>query len=567
MNHPHGIRRRVDGQAKAAMDQTRARLVFCMFVVAALYSILCGRLVDLGLTSLEGESRNYASDSPADIRLERGDIVDRNGTLLATNLSTQSLYANARVMQDRDEAARKLAKLFPDLSAKELKEKFDSGKTFVWVKRNLNPKQQLAVNNLGIPGLNFQTEERRIYPQGELFAHVLGYVGVDGHGLSGVERHFDDQLLSRVSVEKPLALSVDARVQNIVRSELIQTMKTFRAIGAAGIVMDVKTGEIVALASLPDFNPNRFTKSDNNHLFNRALTGVYEMGSTMKTLTMAMALDSGRVHISDSYDATSPIRVGRFTIDDFHAKRRVMSVPEVFMYSSNIGTAKMALDVGADNQRDFFKKLGLLKPIGVETPERPSPLVPGKWAKVNAMTIAFGHGIAISPLHLITAISAIGGDGTLRMPTLIKGNQDDGVRVIKERTADKVRRLLRLVVTNGSGKNADVGGYLVGGKTGTAEKLGGGKYNKDARMSSFVSLFPIHEPRYAVLVMVDEPKGTKETGGYATGGAVAAPAAGRIIGQIAPLLGVRPVDANAPEIREATHIDYELKGQKLAAAQ
>lgn len=564
-----GAATRVDGQAKTAMDQSRARLVFCMFVVAALYSILCGRLVDLGLSAITTGDIGAPKVHATDIRIERGDITDRNGVLIATNLTTKSLFANTKIMQDKNEAARKLAKLFPELSEKSLKGKLNSGKSFVWIRRNLNPREQLAVNNLGIPGLNFQTEERRIYPQGDLLAHVLGYVGTDGHGLAGIEKNFDDHLLSHAAADKPLALSVDVRVQNILRNELAGAAKEFSAIGAAGVVMDVNTGEILGMASLPDFNPNRVSKESANDLFNRVLAGVYEMGSTMKTLTMAMALDSGRVHMSDTYDATNPIKIGRFSIDDFHAKHRVLTVPEVFMYSSNIGTAKMALDVGTEGQKSFFKKAGLLKPMTIEMPERPRPLFPSNWTKVNTMTIAFGHGIAISPLHLVSSISAIANDGVMRHPTLLKTDMpEEGVRLIKERTTDKVRRLMRLVVTNGSGKNANVPGYLVGGKTGTAEKLGGGKgYKKDARLSSFIGVFPIHKPRYAVLVMIDEPKGTKATGGYATGGAVAAPAAGRVITRIAPMLGVQPVDENSPQIREATYIDYEMKGQKVAAAQ
>ena len=558
----------VDGQGKTALDRTRGRLVFCLFTVAALYTILCGRLVDLAISGIDGSNKALLrASAPAELILERSDIVDRNGILLASNLTTQSLFANPKIMIDRNEAARKLARLFPDLPEKALREKFSSGKSFIWLKRNLTPKEQMAVNNLGIPGLNFRSEERRIYPQGDLFAHILGYVGTDGHGLSGLEKTYDDQMLSNTS-GKPLMLSVDTRVQNVLRTQLLHTVKQFSAIGAAGIVMDVNTGEILGLASLPDFNPNRFSKGDENDMFNRALSGVYEMGSTMKTITMAMALDSGRVHLSDSYDATNAIKIGRFTIDDFHAKHRVLSVPEVFMYSSNIGTAKMALDVGTEGQQKFFKKAGLLKPITLEVPERPAPLFPAKWTKVSTMTIAFGHGIAISPLHLISTISGLANGGLLHQPTLIKHDAPmDSTRLIKERTSDSVRRLMRLVVTNGSGKNANVPGYLVGGKTGTAEKLGGGVYHKDARMSSFIGVFPMQQPKYAVLIMVDEPKGTKETGGYATGGIVAAPAVGRVIQQIAPVLGVRPVDENAPEIREAMHINYEMKEPKLASAQ
>lgn len=556
----------IDGQGKQALDSTRGRLMFCLFMMGTLYMLVCGRLMDLGIDSLGYESSEISTESIVEeVMQTRGDIVDRNGVLLATNLTTKSLYANPRVMIDKADAVKKLSKLFPDMKQSFLKDRFNEDKGFVWIRRNLTPKQQKAIMNLGIPGLDFRTEERRIYPQSDLFSHVLGYVGTDGHGLSGIEKTYDEQMLE---AQTSLQLTLDVRVQNSLKMELEKTISKFNAIGASAMVMDVNTGEMVGLISLPDYNLNRFTKGDANTMFNRALSGVYEMGSTMKTINMAMALDSGRVRMSDSYDATKPIRVGRFTIDDFKPKRRVLSVPEVFMYSSNIGSAKMALDVGAEGQREFFKKLGLLKPITLELPESPKPLYPAQWSKASAMTIAFGHGIAVSPLHVISTISALANGGVMHQPTLIKHSAPlDSVRIIKEKTSDSVRRLLRLVVTSGSGRNANVPGYLVGGKTGTAEKLGGGNYNKDARLSSFIGVFPIHKPRYAVLVMVDEPKGIKETGGYATGGAVAAPAAGNIITQIAPMLGVAPVDENAPEIREATHIDIQVREPKLASAQ
>lgn len=556
----------IDGQGKQALENTRSRLMFCLFMMGAMYMFLCGRLMDIGINSIGHEGDEAQSQTiPEKVMLQRSDIVDRNGVLLATNLSTKSLFANPRVMIDKAEAAKKLSKLFPDLKTAFLKERFNEKKGFVWIRRNLTPKEQMAVMNLGIPGLDFRSEERRIYPQSDLFSHALGYVGTDGHGLSGIEKTFDDQL---VQAQKPLQLTLDVRVQSALKMELEQTIKKFNAIGASAMVMDVNTGEMLGLISLPDFNLNRFVKGDNNTMFNRALSGVYEMGSTMKTVNMAMALDSGRVRLSDSYDATNPIRVGRHMIEDFKPKRRVLSVPEVFMYSSNIGSAKMALDVGAEGQQKFFKKLGLLKPIALELPEKPNPLFPKEWTRTSAMTISFGHGIAVSPLHVISVIAGLANGGVMHQPTIIKHDQPlDSTRVIKEKTSDSIRRLLRLVVTDGSGRGANVAGYLVGGKTGTAEKLGGGQYAKDARLSSFVGVFPIHKPRYAVLVMIDEPKGIAETGGYATGGAVAAPAAGRIITQIAPMLGVMPVDANSPEIREATHIDTHVREPKLASAQ
>ncbi|MBT5458992.1 MAG: penicillin-binding protein 2, partial [Rhodospirillaceae bacterium] len=434
-----------------------------------------------------------------------------------------------------------------------------SGRGFVWIKRHLTPQQQYKVNRLGIPGLDFQTEERRLYPSGALTAHLLGHTDIDSRGIMGIENQFDAVLSGR---QAPLRLSLDLRVQHAMRQELSRSMKEFRAVGAAGIVMDVRNGEVLSMVSLPDFDPNQPDQINDDARFNRATLGVYEMGSTFKIFTTAMVLDSGKITLRGGYDATKPIEVSRFTIRDFHAKKRWLSVPEIFMYSSNIGSVKMVLAVGSQVQRRFLSRIGMLAPSPVEIPEVGAPLVPSRWREINAMTIAFGHGLAVSPMQLVSGVSAMINGGVLYRPTLIKrpdGEPIIGKRVISEKTSEKVRRLLRLVVAHGTGRNAAAKGFLVGGKTGTAEKVVGRRYKTKALMSSFVGVFPMNAPRYVVFAMLDEPTGTKKTFGYATGGWVAAPVVGSVIKRVGPMLGVRPMDEDAPEIRRKMAIDIVTK--------
>ncbi len=392
---------------------------------------------------------------------------------------------------------------------------------------------------LGIPGLHFEIEERRVYPHDRAAAHVLGLTDVDGRGIAGVEKTFDSEL----AAGKTLRLSLDVRVQDMLRQEMVAAVREFRAIGAAATVLDVRTGEVLGMISLPDFDPNAPGEDDDDARFNRAAKGVYEMGSTFKLFTVAMALDSGTTTLRGGYDASKPLRVAHFTIRDFHAENRWLSVPEILVHSSNIGAAQMALDVGGPTQRRYLGRLGLLTTAAVELPESGKPLTPKPWRDINTMTVGFGHGIAVSPLQLTTAVAAVVNGGLWRPPTvLVRGGESlpAGERVFSARTSAQLRGLMRLVVRYGTGRKADVPGYQVGGKTGTAEKLIAGRYRRDARISSFVGAFPIDAPRYVVLAMIDEPKGNKSTLNYATGGWVAAPVVGRLITRIASLYGIAP---------------------------
>jgi cell division protein FtsI (penicillin-binding protein 3) len=534
----------IESTGKRVLDQSRLRMACLALVFFCSFCAIGVRLADVSTRGLFDASVNtlaqYRATKPI---YPRAEITDRNGVILATTLRTASLYANPKVMREPVEVAEMLKKVLPDIDEKQTAKRLSSERSFVWVKRHLTPKQQKLVNDLGVPGLEFEPEYKRVYPQANLMAHVLGYVDVDSKGMAGIERGFEEFLRDEDGDGEPLRLSVDMRVQAILREELQASIEEFSAIGGTGVIMDIRSGEIVAMTSLPDFDPHEPGRAKADARFNRATMGVFEMGSTFKTFTMAAALDAGTASMDSSYDATKPIRVARFTINDSHPENRWLSVPEIFAYSSNIGTVKMALDLGTDRQREFMRKLGMLEEVKMEIPESAAPLLPNPWREINTMTISYGHGIAVTPLHLVRAIASIAGSGKLLPVTFVKdAGKPSGEQVLDEKNVINIRKLLRLVVEHGTGGKADAAGYRVGGKTGTAEKLGaGGGYKADSKMASFVGVFPVNDPRYAILVMVDEPHGTKKTWGYATGGWVSAPVVGRVVERIGPMLGIRPI--------------------------
>ncbi len=545
----------IEGVRSRAVDNGRARLAILGTVFSACFAILAARMVDLAVFDQGGEPR-LATNRIASLNTGRAEITDRNGAVMATNLTTASLYANPRRVLDAEEAALQLASLLPELDVDQVRQKLQSGRSFVWLKRNLMPSQQWEVNRLGLPGLAFQREQKRVYPQGRLAAHVLGFTDVDNNGIAGVEQHFDSELRDPAGSDSPVVLSIDMKVQHALRDELRSSVLEFKALGGAGMVMDVNSGEVLGMVSLPDFDPNNPAVATKQEKFNRATLGVYEMGSIFKTFTTAMALDAGAVDLRGGYDASSPIKVASYTINDSHPENRWLSVPEIFVHSSNIGSAKMALDVGTEGQRAFLERLGLLQPATLELPEVGKPLAPRTWREINTMTISYGHGIAVSGLQLSSGVAAMVNGGTLVRATLLRRDEFDrpidqpnGRRVISEKTSQTMRSLLHMVVDQGTGKKARVSGYMVGGKTGTAEKYAIGGYQESALMSSFIGAFPSHAPRFLVLIMLDEPVGTADTYGFAGAGWTAAPAVSRIIRRIGPVLGVEPVNADDPKVR------------------
>ena len=522
-------------------ETARQRLVVtsAIFIMA-----FCAVGLRMGFVSLlrdGAEPTQRVAARGGSIQSERADIVDRNGVVFATSVPVMSAFVNPHLLLDTADAARKIVSALPEIKYEEIKEKLDADKSFIWIKRGLSPREHFLVNRLGIPGLEFQAEERRIYPQGTTGAHIVGYDSIDNAGLAGVERYFDQRLQSGEAVQ----LAIDLRLQRMVEEELVKAVKKFSAIGATAVVMDVTNGEVLAMASLPTYDANKAKTITNEALFNRSTLGVYEQGSTFKIFNTAMALDSGKVTLSSVFDATSPIKIDRFTINDDHAQRRPLTVPEIFTYSSNIASAKMAVEVmGPEGQKAFFEKIGFLKPLTTQLPELAAPLWPRHWVKINTMTIAYGHGISVTPLHLATGAAAMVNGGILYQPSFVKRTaaSEPGRRVIQAKTSQMMRQLLRLNVIQGTGKNADVKNYDVGGKTGTAEKPSHGGYRQKALISSFVGMFPMSEPKFLIVVSLDEPKGIAETGGYATGGRVSAPSVKAIIENIVSLYGILPGD-------------------------
>ena len=556
----------VDDTDRPAVRLARQRLM----VGAGLYLLACCvialRLMDLAMFPEEtGSIRHRAS--AGSVEPLRADIVDRNGVLLATQLRTASIYADPKTVHDPEDTADKIISIIPEIDRERLVTQLTSDRRFVWLKRNITPAQQALIHKMGLPGISFQTEERRVYPQGSLTSHIIGAASIDNQGLAGIEKTQDDDLKTR---RDPLKLTLDIRLQHVMRRELTAQVVKHRALGAAGMVMDAKTGEIISMVSLPDYDPADIGAASEEARFNRNTLGVYEMGSTFKIFTTALALDRGVVDFSDGYDASQPIRVGRFTISDFHPQGRWLSVPEIFMYSSNIGTVHMAMATGRENQQAFLSQMGMTHRASLELPDMGDPLVPNPWRDVNMMTVSYGHGMAVSPLHLVRGVAAVVNGGTLPKPTLIKTNHSadiQGQRVISEKTSQQMRRLLRLVVQGGTGAKADVPGYFVGGKTGTAEKNKNGRYAEKSLMSSFIGAFPINDPRYVVMVMMDEPKGDASTFGYATGGWVAAPVVSKIVQEMATLYGIPPAEIDDPMIHRALDIQLETpeKGPTLAS--
>jgi cell division protein FtsI (penicillin-binding protein 3) len=525
---------------KNHLDTGRTRLIAAGLIFAVGFSAVTLRLADLTLMTEASEPRFTKSDGVNRLTVARADIQDRNGVVLATTLPTASLYARADQVTEPAFAAAKLVEILPDLDKAKIEARLASGRSFAYIKRNLTPLQQYQVNSLGIPGLYFERSEKRFYPHKRLAAHVLGFTDIDDKGLSGAELGLNRELQGS---DAPKALSIDMRLQHVLTDELTKQIDKFSAIGGAGVLMDAQSGEVLAMSSLPDFDPNDRENIDKDQVFNRASLGIYEVGSVFKVFTTALALESGAVKLSDGFDVRKPIRAARFTIRDYKPKNRWLSIPEIFIYSSNIGTVHMAMATGTKRQKEFLSALGLTKTPKLEIAEVGAPALPARWGEISTMTVSYGHGISVSPLQVAAALASVVNGGTYREPTLLKRNATEslsGRKVLSAKTSDTLRKLMRLNVLHGTGRKADAKGYLVGGKTGTADKAIGGRYDRNKRIASFAAAFPMDDPRYVLFVMVDEPKGLKETFGYATGGWVAAPVVRRVVERSAPLLGLQP---------------------------
>ncbi|MGB6968699.1 MAG: penicillin-binding protein 2 [Methyloceanibacter sp.] len=532
-------------RANWAKSRRRYRLACLGFALGFL--LIGGRLVSLGFDDVAPGAGGLHDISTT---VHRPDILDRNGRLLATDIKGATLYADPARVIDRDELVEQVASVLPDINTAELRQRLKQGRRFVSIRRELTPKQQGEIYELGQPGLGFIEEYRRVYPVGATACHVVGHVNVDNKGLAGIEKFVDDN--PQLAMSNPenavggetVTISLDLGVQHVVREELASAMATYRAKAAAGVVIDVHSGEVMAMVSLPDYDPNHREQALDKDRLNRLNSGVYEMGSVFKVFTTAGALDEGSASLRSSYDASQPLRVASFIIDDFHGKKRRLTVPEIFIYSSNIGSAKEALDLGIERHRGFLRKLGLLSRLNTEIGESASPIVPDPWGRLNTITIAYGHGLSVTPLQLAASALPLVNGGFGVTPTFLPRSRVGALRqspsVLKPATSQAMLALMRLNVLKGTGKNADAEGYRVGGKTGTAEKVVGRHYEGSSLLTSFLSVFPTDAPEYLVLVMIDEPKRVPESNNGATAGLNAAPTTRKIVERIAPILGVAP---------------------------
>ena len=535
----------VDRNVKA-----KARLGLAILAFAAIYGVIGLRLVMFAVVSNEHGAHHTVSQDA--VATARPDILDRHGEILATDIKSPSLYAEPRKIIDVEEAVELLTATLPDLDAKELRERLSSKRGFVWLKREISPAQRREIYRLGIPGIGFLTENKRVYPNGATVSQPIGLVNIDNQGIAGIEKWLDGQGLAALHMaglatdrlQRPVNLSLDLRVQWALHDELAKAKEHFKANAAAGVILNVNTGEVVALVSEPDYNPNNPREANDPSRINRMTTGVYEMGSTFKVLTVAMALDSCGAKLSSTYDARFPLRFGRFAIHDYEPKHRFLSVPEIFTYSSNIGAARMAMACGIAEHQAFLRKMGQLTRLRTELPESADPLVPKRWAEVSTATIAFGHGLSVAPLQAAMGVAATMNGGLLITPTFLKRTRAEAMehakRVLKPSTSMKMRYLMRLNAEKGTGTFANVKGYYVGGKTGTAEKVINGRYAKHRLMTDFMAVLPADQPRYLLLIMLDEPKAVEGTHGFATAGWNAGPTAGKVVARVAPLLDIEP---------------------------
>lgn len=532
--------------------KVRFILISCFFIMC--FSVISYRLIITAISQYRKQNVELVKNN------FRKEIVDRNGALLAANLPSSSLFANPQKVVNPEESLRKLSSIIPNINIKKLLDEFKKDKTFVWIKRDLSTKEQTDIFNLGLTGFEFEHEQKRIYTFSNLLSHVIGYVGRDFKGLAGLEKYYDEFLANKDS--KPLQLSIDARLQNILNEEIEKSLKEFNAIGAVGIIADPNNGEILAMLSKPDFDPYQPSHAKLEQLFNMATLGALEMGSIFKNLTLAIAYDTNTITSQDMYDI-SYMKVGKFLIKDTHPRKGWHTVSEIFLHSSNIGVAQIILEVGQENFRKYLKTLGLLDQLNIELPERAFPYKKkmNEWNDLSLVTMSYGYALSISPLHFMQAMLPVINGGNHYPLTLIKREPENplvATRVFSENTSKEMRKLMRLVVTSGTGKKAEIPGYFIGGKTGTAYKASKGRYDQSKRISSFFGVLPAYNPKYAVFIMLDEPKGTKETFGFATGGWNAAPTVKRVFERIIALYGLDKINADDSILQDLINVDYKV---------
>jgi cell division protein FtsI (penicillin-binding protein 3) len=539
---------RTAGVRQQILLTAQQRLMILMLLFAAAFMLVSIRLVYFGLFD---SSAGHRAGSTAFVPV-RADIVDRNGVPLARTIDGYSIrVVPSKLLNNRQYLADELFKIFPEIPRETLLAKI-SGSHPTYIRRRALPDQVAAVNAIGDVGFDFPREKERLYPQLSLAAHVLGFLNADGHGVTGVEGAFDQRLIDKATRGEPLALSIDARVQGVLESELSNAVTNLEAIGGAGIILDVHSGEVVAMT----FNPNKLTGSDPGTRRNAVTYNLYELGSTFKPLTIAAAIDAGTVtSMARRYDATQPLPIAGFRIRDSHNMGRWLNVPETLIHSSNIATARIADELGREKMEAMFRSLEFDGRPEIELKERAFPLWPKNWGRLTTMTTGYGHGIAVTPLHLASGYAALVNGGIYRPATILKlGDKapPQGRRVFKAATSARMRQLLRLIVSDGTGKKADAPGFRVGGKTGSAEKPGAGGYRRTSLVSTFAAAFPMDNPRYVILAMIDEPKGNAFSSGQRTAGWTVAPVVQKVVMRAGPMLGVFPDESRDVDVSELT---------------
>ena len=555
-------RTRHAGRRQLGLAMAHQRLMLLLLILMLGIAAICARLIWIGVASTTS-SRAAASNGI----IARGDIVDRNGQVLARTIEAWSVGVHpSRLLGDVDNLAVQLARLMPERTEEQYRALLKSGRSFTYLRRRAMPELVAQVNALGEPAMAFAREPERLYPQVTVAAHAIGFTDFDGHGVMGMERVLESRLSDPQKRGAPIALSIDMRVQAAMESELASAMTDLQAEGATGLVMDVQTGELIAMVSLPVFNPNKSGEAQPEALRNNVTQSVYELGSAFKPLTMANAIESGIVqNLGRRYDATAPISVGPFTIKDDHPQHRWLNVPEALVHSSNIVTARVADELGRERSEAFYRKMGFGKPVELELKERGRTIWPTNWGRAANMTIAYGHGMAVTPLHLANAYAMIVNGGILRPATLLQvpaGQAVKGERIISEKTSLLMRKMLRLIVTEGTGKNAGADGLRVGGKTGTAEKPGIGGYSKTVNVSTFAAAFPMDAPRYVVIAMLDAPKGSARSFGQTTAAWTAAPVVAKVIARAGPMLGVYPDNSRDIDVSDIVPLLWKAPGER-----
>ena len=554
------VRVRTAGIRQKHLITAQQRLMILLLMFGAVMLLITVRLLFVGV--FDGpSSRSVAAGAhiPA-----RGDIVDRNGVPLARTISAYAIRVDpAKLINDPDFLAGELVRIFPDMTYAQARAKLTSARPS-YIRRRALPDQVKAVNAIGEIGFDYPREQDRLYPQSSLASHILGFTNADGRGVMGIEGAFNDRLSDAALRAEPLALSIDARVQAVLESELGSAVTNLEAIGGAGVILDTNSGEILAMASLPTFNSNKVGESALGARRNAVTHNLYELGSTFKPITVAAAIDAGTVtSMARRYDATTPVAIAGFQIRDVHPQSRWLNVPETLMHSSNIVTARIADDLGVENMQRIYERLEFRNRPHIEIKERAKPLWPSSWGRLTNMTVGYGHGIAITPLHLASAYAALVNGGVWRPATLLRnqGPLAKGRQVFKPSTSARMRQLLRMIVVDGTGKQADAPGFRVGGKTGSAEKPSGGGYNRSSVVATFAAAFPMDNPRYVVLVMVDEPKGNAFSSGQRTAGWTAAPVVRKVVMRAGPMLGIIPDLGRDVDVSDLTPLLWKNRAE------